>query len=180
MQFNVSQLLREPSGSARAYEIDESVALGREGEVQQLGGAVKLLRTDRAVWVTAVLDSEALCACSRCLDDYRQSVRMEIEEEFYPQDESKAAGGPARVDLLDEICRIDNDNILDLTEVIKQYYTLSLPMKPVCRSDCKGLCATCGANLNGFICGCDTSPRDSRWSPLLATVRSVEQIESNR
>ncbi|MBM3157836.1 MAG: DUF177 domain-containing protein, partial [Chloroflexi bacterium] len=63
---------------------------------------------------------------------------------------------------------INENHILDLSEAIRQYTIMALPMKPVCREDCAGLCPHCGRNLNLGPCKCPPAPPDARWAPLLA------------
>ena len=163
MNFNVSTLMQEPSGSARVYKVDERIELGDSPDAARVSGSVRLMKTDRGVWVSAGLDSEAPCQCVRCLEPYLQAIRMEIEEEYLPESEpdiwTSADGEDA------EAPRIDEGQLLDMTAVIAQYIDLSLPMKPVCRTACKGLCGHCGSDLNVSVCGCDRLI-DSRWAPL--------------
>ena len=163
MNFNVSTLMQEPSGSARSYEVDERIDLGDGPDPARVSGSVRLMKTDRGIWVSARLDSGARCQCVRCLEPYRQAIRMEIEEEYLPDSEPGIAASVEGEDA--EAPRIDEGQLLDMTAVIAQYIDLSLPMKPVCRTDCKGLCAHCGSDLNVSACGCDRLI-DSRWAPL--------------
>lgn len=170
MYFNVSQLLRESSGATRSWEVDEPFTLAG-GTKAPARGILRLLRTDRGIWVSGALESEAVVSCSRCLTDHTQPVHMPIEEEFFPSwDRGPEAGA-------DEQCRIDEDHILDLTETLRQFYSLGVPMQPVCRRDCSGICLTCGVNLNETRCGCDAAPRDPRWGALLELASSSD-IES--
>ena len=155
MYFNVSQLLREHSGSSRAFEVDDVLPGADELNDSRLKGTVNLVRTDRGVWVSAVLDSDVACVCSRCVEEYRQPVRLTFEEEAFPLADD--GEGPS----------IDENHTLDLTEAVTQYAALSLPMKPVCRDDCKGLCPNCAANLNLSTCKCDQTVTGARWGPLL-------------
>ena len=62
---------------------------------------------------------------------------------------------------------IDEHHILDLTEAIRQYRVMALPMKPLCREECAGLCPTCGKNLNTGPCDCPANEIDPRWAKLL-------------
>ncbi len=164
MNFNVSTLMQEPSGAARTYEVDERVELGNGLDSARVSGSVRLMKTDRGVWVSAGLDSDAHSQCVRCLEPYRQAIRMEIEEEFLP--DSEPGIGPS-ADVEDaEATRIDEGQLLDMTAVMAQYIELGQPMKPVCRADCKGLCADCGLDLNVSACGCDQGLLDSRWAAL--------------
>ena len=164
MNFNVSMLMQEPSGAARTYEVDERVDLGGEPDAARVSGSVKLMRTDRGVWVSAGLDSDAPSQCGRCLKPFRQPIRMEIEEEYLPCSELDVVRSADDPDA--ESPRIDEGQLLDMTTVIGQYVDLGVPMKPVCRSDCKGLCAHCGLDLNVSACRCDRGLFDSRWAPL--------------
>jgi uncharacterized protein len=65
-------------------------------------------------------------------------------------------------------CRrvIDSRHVLDLTEVIREYAVTDLPMKPLCRPGCLGLCQICGAEQNMNRCNCNASSGDSRWGAL--------------
>ncbi len=173
MYFNVSQLLRESSGATRSYRVDESFTLA-EGTKAKARGTMRLLRTDRGIWVSGALESEAIVSCSRCLTDHAQPVHMGIEEEFFSRWDSGPAAGTASELSTDEQGRIDEDHILDLTDAMRQYYSLEVPMQPVCRRDCAGICLTCGVNLNETRCGCDVAPRDPRWGALLELASSSD------
>lgn len=60
---------------------------------------------------------------------------------------------------------IENDQI-DLVAVVRETILIDLPDAPLCRADCRGLCATCGADLNEATCGCVHEEVDPRWSAL--------------
>ena len=140
------------------------------GAVHRVWGSLTLMRTEMGVWVSAELDSESICACSRCLQEYRQPLRMTIEEESFPEQDLDAVDGAIVLDgnaATSDRVTVDENHILDLTEVVRQYAALNMPMKPVCRDDCKGMCLQCGADLNESACQCDDAPLDLRWGPLL-------------
>ena len=171
--------MKEPSGSGRTYDVDELLTLTDDVRGSRVMGSVSFLRTDKGVWVSASLRSELLCTCSRCLDEHRQPISMAIEEEFFPLVEAAMVGRPSRPGGGDDAFNIDRNHILDLTDAVKQYALLSMPMKPVCRADCLGICIRCGANLNEGGCVCDKTPRDSRWGALLELV-TVDDQENRR
>ena len=173
MFFNVSQLMKEHSGASRQYAVDTRAAVGDDPS-QPVHGRVRLLRTDRGVWVSASLDSQVVCSCSRCLAEYLQPIHMDIEEEFLPTIDVNTGARLAVPREDDENFYIDHNHILDLSEAVRQYSYMSVPMKPVCRQDCPGLCTQCGANLNDGPCPCDAVLRDSRWGPLLDMVQAAE------
>jgi len=72
------------------------------------------------------------------------------------------------LDISDDIGHftIDKNHILELNEAIRQYTLLVMPMKPLCREDCFGLCQKCGKNLNQGPCDCPKQEIDPRWSKL--------------
>lgn len=65
----------------------------------------------------------------------------------------------------EETYRLDEDD-LDLTELVRDVATLELPLAPLCRIDCAGVCSVCGLDLNFDSCDCDDSVPDPRWAPL--------------
>lgn len=168
MHINVSQLLKEPSGAIRTYDVAESVALGDDSH--EVCGSVKLFRTSDGLWVTASLESSLTCICSLCLEEFAQPLELAIDEE------TQSGGGPAEE--AGERLRIDDD-ILDLTEAVRQYLEIAPPMKPLCRTGCKGICPGCGANLNDGACDCDAVPRDPRWGALLAMAANGAETEKS-
>ena len=167
MYLNVSQLLQEPSGAGRTIEIDDRVVLIEGKPATSITGVVALLRTDRGIWVSATLDSYLACDCSRCLEEYNQSVHLEVEEEFLPIYDVVTGKRLVHDTENSEDFYIDRSLVLNLTEAVRQYASLSLPMKTVCSTNCKGLCSTCGVDRNQALCNCDHDSIDPRWGPLL-------------
>ena len=175
MRFNVSQLMKESIGSTRVYDVNNFIALAVDDcRVCRVEGRAMLLRTDRGVWVTAELASEINCVCSRCLSEFEQPIRMLIDDEYLPEvDVATGARSDDSGEGAEEGFHIDDCHILDITEAIRQYSSLGLPMKPTCSEECEGMCTSCGVNLNDAICVCDRRQTDARWDELLKLV-SVE------
>lgn len=179
MQFNVSQLLREPSGATRKYEVDEHLAPLEGGEALRVRGSVRMLKTGEGVWAGASLDSEVSCNCSRCLAGLKLPVHVEFEEEYFPIALGRTED--RGLELVDESQYIDHDHVLDLTPAVRQYLTLAVPMKPICKEECAGICMTCGANLNNGPCTCPKDTRNAQWGPLLQLVapRNLKDVSEN-
>jgi uncharacterized protein len=55
---------------------------------------------------------------------------------------------------------------IDLTQMVRESIILELPLAPLCRADCAGICPVCGANRNDQPCSCEVSVTDERWSAL--------------
>jgi uncharacterized protein len=167
MYINVSQLLREPTGARRTVEIGDPLLLVEGRPVSPVSGTANLLRTPDGIWVWAVLQTTILSECSRCLNEVAQPVRIEIEEEFLPTADI-VTGAVFRLSKEEsESFYIDSHHTLDLRDAIRQYTLMNVPMKPICRADCAGICPTCGVNRNELACECGEAASDNRWGPFV-------------
>jgi uncharacterized protein len=165
MQINVAQLLRAPIGSVRDYEIKKVIDITGDGVDSMVQGKVRLLRTNRSILVKGTVDAGVELTCSRCLGRFKCPLRINIEEEYYPTADVDTG---AAIAIPDEpgCFTIDQNHILDLTEAVRQYSLLAVPMKPLCVENCAGLCPFCGHNLNQGPCGCPSRRTDPRWAEL--------------
>ncbi len=177
LQTNVSQQLRASIGSIRNHEVSEIVDIADGNSLVQ--GKIGLIRTDRSILAKGTLHTEIELTCSRCLSLFSCPLTLNIEEEYFPTTDVVTG---ASLPLPDEpgCFTIDENNILDLTEAIRQYALLAIPMKPLCHQDCAGLCPTCGCNLNLVTCNCPSNPADSRWSELIKLVLSDSGVSVNK
>ena len=173
MRINVSQQLKSSIGSIRNYEVSEVVSIA--GGDSMVEGKVTLVRTDRGILTEATLHTEVEVTCSRCLSLFDYPLTLSIEEEYFPITDVVSG---VSLSLPEEpgCFTIDEHHVLDLTEAIRQYALLAIPMKPLCGQDCAGLCPTCGHNLNQGPCDCLPQQADPRRSKLnkLALQRGME------
>jgi uncharacterized protein len=165
MDMNVSQLLRDPIGSMRDFQIDEQINITGDGKNHKIKGSCSMLRTHRSILVKCSLNTEVELTCNRCLGTFNQPLNINFEEEFFPTIDI-LNGTPLNQSEEPGIFTIDEQHILDLSEAVRQYSLLALPIKALCKKDCLGLCPTCGKNLNEGKCDCPTQDIDSRWSKL--------------
>lgn len=176
MQINVSQQLKAPIGSRWHYRVSEIIDIN--GANSLLQGEVELMRIDRSLLAKCRLHTEIEFTCSRCLGLFRSPLTLNIEEEYFPT--TNVVTGTS-IPLPDEpgCFTIDENNILDLTESVRQYMLLTTPMKPLCDEDCAGLCPSCGCNLNQEPCNCPPKPADPRWSELSKLVLANNRASVN-
>jgi uncharacterized protein len=133
--INVTQLLKEPVGSSQSHDINGVLGDEIEGSIE---GTAKIIHTTRGVFVQCDLNAELRLVCSRCLEAFLCPISFTAEEEFLPvADVSDDLALCSREQ--SEGFTIDDRNIVDLGELIRQYVLLNLPMKPLCRSDCPGI-----------------------------------------
>ena len=164
MKINVAQLLKAPIGSTRSYKMNKVMDITGDGIGSLVRSEIRLTRTDRGILARTMLHTEVEVTCSRCLSQFICPLTLSFEEEFFPTIDV-TTGMPLPVPDEPGCFSIDEHHILDLTEAIRQYVLLAIPMKPLCKDDCAGLCPNCGHNLNEGICSC--SPQeDPRWAKL--------------
>jgi len=162
MDINVAQLIKESIGSKHNCQIDESIGVN---DINSVKGDVTLTRTKSGIMVKGEMTASVKGICSRCLRPIDYEVSYDFEEEALPSATiSEGLSPQAQPDHL----TIDESQILDLSEAIQQYALLTMPVKPLCRPDCAGICPCCGQDLNQTVCQCPPNARDQRWSKLIS------------
>jgi uncharacterized protein len=114
--------------------------------------------------------TELELSCSRCLEPYRMPVDAAFDLRFLPASEM-AADEEREVQDEDLETSYYRDDAIDLNELLREQFYLALPMKPLCRDDCKGLCPQCGTNWNTGTCTCTTEWEDPRLAALKGLVK---------
>lgn len=104
-------------------------------------------------------------ACSRCLEPFQLPFDGTFDVRYLPavEQSSDHEQEVAEEDLDTSYYR---DDQIDLNELLREQFYLALPMKPLCRADCAGLCPHCGTNLNAGRCACASVWEDPRLAPL--------------
>lgn len=108
--------------------------------------------------------AEVMLKCSRCLTPVRKELCFEIKERF------------AHTGRGDEETETFSKDQIDLTDFVKRGILGALPMKIICREDCRGLCPVCGKDLNEGDCGCDTTYFDPRFESLRTLFNIDEEV----
>lgn len=109
------------------------------------------------------LDVKARLRCSRCLETFSYPISSSFQVTYRDSADSVDKRDSAG----DEDIVLYSDDLVDVSDDVRQQIVVTLPMKPVCADDCKGLCTVCGQNLNVGLCGCaQDEAADSRWTAL--------------
>ena len=113
--------------------------------------------------------------CSRCLESFRVPIDATFDVLFLPSVANTGDGQDDR-EVGDEDLGVSfyKDDTIDLGEVIREQFFLALPMKPLCREDCQGLCPVCGQNRNREACECQAEWVDPRLEALRAFKKSKQ------
>ncbi len=159
-------------------EVDETLAaaevhvVGEESFALEAGGRLtcRLERgDDQSVHLRGHLKAQLGLVCGRCLEPFRHPVDQDLDLFYLPHQAGEDAADEAEdeVELSDHemVVAYYRDNRLDLGDMVREQFFLTLPMKRLCRQDCAGICPTCGANRNATPCACEPEP-DARLAVL--------------
>ncbi len=103
--------------------------------------------------------------CGRCLEPFRLDAGVDVDLLYLPASENRGEG-EVRIEEEDLSTAFYRDDQIDLRHLVQEQFQLALPMKPLCRADCRGLCAVCGGNRNTVPCGCVAEWEDPRLAGL--------------
>jgi len=120
-----------------------------------------LEKTGHQMLLKAELRTKSRFTCDRCLDEFENVLSTRYQVVYITEENG------ARSDSGEEVQYISPDaNTIDLGEDVRQFLILAVPLKLLCKDDCQGLCAKCGANKNKVNCSCAENDADPRWEVL--------------
>lgn len=174
MEFKVSELEREP------VEFDQQIPAGvidYVEEVEQDGplaasGRAEVIHEHRGpkeivsdIRLKGQFAGSFRVPCARCVEPVEVPLSGEFDLIFRPLGADAGAAERAITAPETEIGYYQKDS-LALEDVLREQVLLSLPVRTLCKTDCKGLCPRCGVNRNTQACSCEVGPSDPRWSAL--------------
>jgi len=162
MEFKVSELEREP------IEFDLALPPGR------VDRGPKHVVAD--IRLRGKFSGKFEVPCARCVEPVDIPLAAEFDLIFRPVGADSDAPERSITAPETEIGYYQRDSLL-LEDVLREQVLLSLPVRTLCKPDCKGLCPRCGQNRNSQDCSCDEGPSDPRWEAL-SGLRS--QIKSSK
>ncbi|MES1204551.1 MAG: DUF177 domain-containing protein [Pseudomonadota bacterium] len=138
----------------------------------------QLLETEGQIFLRGKLQGTLESTCSRCLESARLPIDVPLAVTFLPRDEDSdrhkgdddAAEDDEEENL--DVASYDGDEI-DLSPEIRDQLLLSLPITPICREDCAGLCPVCGGNRNQVPCTCRVAESPAR-TPLADVLGKIK------
>ena len=155
--LNVGFIIHETIGYSRDFPFDfETISIPPDTKLNNLNGLVRVTRTAQGLLVQVKMQAYIPSECVRCLTEFALPLRVEISDLFvYPPTQAT-----------DPVLSIPETGILDLTPVMREVLLLAVPLQPLCRPDCKGLCPECGNNRNETVCHHPSAEVDPRLSAL--------------
>jgi len=184
MQLDLTRFREAETPFARPFEPASLAAADDPFRVLEPVELVMTVRKDDDLYhLSGRIRATLELACSRCLEPFAFPVDAAFDLRYLPQHMNlgggPAAGGDDEDDAEAEEVGGDDlttafyrDDQIDLVQLVREQLFLALPMKPLHRDDCKGLCPSCGANLNETTCACRTEWDDPRLAPLKALKKT--------
>lgn len=156
-RFNVGFIIHEEVGYNHDFPFAfDKITLGGDLELRVFDGIVNVGKTPQGLIVQADFSAETTLNCVRCLTDFEHELDWSFTELYATDKRSETESG-----LL-----IPEDAHLDMEELLREYALLEIPISPICKPDCKGLCVECGQNLNEKDCGHRPEQFDSPFAKL--------------
>jgi uncharacterized protein len=112
--------------------------------------------------------------CARCLEPVVYEVDRSFDLLYRPLGTDAGHEELSVTDAEAEIGYYQGDSLL-LEDALREQVLLAVPLKMLCRKDCKGLCPHCGKNLNEVQCSCAAQMEDPRWAALKEIRNKLEQ-----
>jgi uncharacterized protein len=166
MQLDLTRYRQPVSEFARTFKPED---VGDEADLYRIVAPVNLafeIHKDKDTFrLVGTVVTKLELPCSRCLEPFRLPVAAPFDLRYLPASDVSSEAEREVDDEDLETSYYENDAI-DLNELLREQFYLVLPMKPLCRDDCRGLCAQCGTNLNTGSCDCAPVWEDPRLAPL--------------
>jgi len=147
-------------------DLRQSGALKTTGRAELLeehrGGKKNIVEDIR---VLGSFSTEIEIRCARCIEPVATKVGGDFDVLYRPLGIDAGRDEHSISEAETEIGYYSGDGI-ELEDVLREQILLALPLKVVCREDCRGICAGCGKNLNVEQCACEGQPIDLRWRAL--------------
>lgn len=165
MRYGVLSQLQKPGGRVEC-EVDDPTPVGTGVDLAgHVVGRIELSNTGSSVFARGHVTGRALLECSRCLRQFSWPFRVDFTESCDLRQIDDPTEYEAAQDEDEPIPILDED-VVDLNELIRQLIVVEMPLRPLCRPDCAGLCPQCGTDLNEQRCDCDRGHTDPRWAKL--------------
>ena len=143
LRINVGFLLHSPIGTSRDIHFDfPTLQLTSDLEINEMKGMVRIDRTTQGLLLQGEFRGKKGEQCVRCLSDFKQSLETSFNELYAFDQQSVSDSGLV----------VPEDGNLDLAALVRDYLLIEVPINPICRLDCKGLCPICGEDLNELTC----------------------------
>ena len=155
-RINVGFIIHEEIGYSHEITFELNKVKLDDLELKEFEGLVNIGRTPQGLIVQGKFSGDTTLECVRCLNEFKYPLNWEITELYAFNNKSVSESG-----LL-----IPDDAHIDLAPLLREFALLEVPIKPLHKPDCKGLCIECGEDLNLRDCGHSQQEDDSPFAAL--------------
>ncbi len=165
--LKLGSFLPQSAGYKRDFTFEqEEIRLTEELLLRQLKGKVTVTRTQQGLLLQGKFTGNIRLQCVRCLEPYDHQLHWELVE-LYVFNRRDA--------LKDDLIFPDNAQI-DIAEFLREDALLDIPINPICKADCQGLCQICGQNLNIGDCEHSDTQAETERNNLLSPFASLKDL----
>jgi uncharacterized protein len=154
--------------SDKGYALNDSIDLDNanlleEGSffLESVDYQVLFKKQDQRIQAQGNIQTAISLICVRCLEQFELKIHSRFDIILFPKEMVEQRSTALDEEDLEYIF-YENDQI-DLEKILVEQVNLFIPFKPVCRGDCKGICPSCGANLNRGACPCDQAKNEIKF-----------------
>ena len=148
-RLNVGFIVHQEVGYKHEFSFDyEQIQIADDLDLRHFEGVVSIIQGN--------FSAESTLECVRCLNEFDRSLNWKLTELFAFNKKSVSESNLI----------LPEDAHIDLQPLIREYALLEVPIKPICKPNCKGLCAVCGEDLNQTDCGHKAIAEESPFSAL--------------
>lgn len=157
LRLNVGFLINQTIGYSRDFPFElPQVRLQPDLDLSNLVGNVHVTRTPQGLLFQVKMQASAAMECARCLTNFDHALSVDFSELYAFNQRS----------VTDSNLILPEDGKVDLEPLLREYMLLEIPINPLCKADCKGLCPICGENLNLKTCNHEVLDGDESLSGL--------------
>ena len=168
MFIEVQDLKQEPLYIRHVFPIGEIKFFHEDAALSEpVATDFVVTHNDRDLRVEGTVETSIRFRCSRCTKEFSKSFAASYDLTYLPQPKWTSENAEIALKYDDMEVAYYDGVALDVNLVILEQIELAMPMKFVCREDCKGLCYKCGVDLNEGLCSCKNEETDFRLSALL-------------
>lgn len=169
IKVNLSPLIHAEVGHHQTATLNYGPLTIQNLHLNHLHGTLCFTRIANGILCEGPLDAQVTVECTRCLDKFSESIQIELEDILSLPSADLTPERPVRV---------SESGWADLTPLVREYVWISIPVKPLCSPDCRGICPECGGKVSAGECTCDNSPPiDPRWDALRVLLTGGEKPE---
>jgi uncharacterized protein len=149
LRLNVGFIVNQPIGYSRDFHFDfPQIRLSPDLDLTNLLGVARIGRTPQGLLVQCKFAAVLSVECVRCLNEARISLQTDFSELYAFSQRSVSESGLI----------LPEDGNIDLEPMLREYLVIEIPISPLCKPECKGLCLVCGEDLNATTCEHQVEP----------------------